>query len=274
VDSIQVASIAPGKAITERFEVAQEVIREAGKLANDYFRRVGTLAVRSKGLHDLVSEADVNTEKLIRERFATHFPEDAFFGEESGLTDINHASGIWVVDPIDGTQPFLCGMPNWCVSIAFVWNGILQFGLIYNPPCDELFAGGKGFPANVNEVPIRPSTGTDFSAGLVSIGFSPRSPHAFLFDSLTKLLAGKGMFYRSGSGALSLVYVGAGRLLGHVEPHMHSWDCLGAIAIIEAAGGKVNDYLIGNALLEGNPVIAGAPGVFDQLGPLLERGEG
>ncbi|RRA47666.1 inositol monophosphatase [Acidipila sp. EB88] len=269
-----VPSLAPNAAISQRFDMARQVIREAGTLANDYFREIGKLTVKSKGSHDLVSEADVNTEKLIREKFAMHFPDDAFFGEESGLTDLNHASGTWVIDPIDGTQPFLSGMPNWCVSIAFVWSGVLQFGLIYNPPHDELFTGGKGFPAYVNDVPIRPSTGTDFSAGLVSIGFSPRSPHSFLFDSLTKLLAGNGMFYRSGSGALSLVYVGAGRLLGHVEPHMHSWDCLGAIAIIEAAGGKVNAYLVGDALLKGNRVIAGAPGVFDQLCSLLERGEG
>jgi myo-inositol-1(or 4)-monophosphatase len=266
--------IVPNEVLRRRFEVAQEVIREAGTLANSYFRKIGSLTVKSKGSHDLVSEADVNTEKLIRERFAAHFPEDAFFGEETGMTDIDHASGIWVVDPIDGTQPFLCGMPNWCVSIAFLLNGTLEFGLIYNPPCDELFVGGKSFPATVNGVPLRTNPGTDFSAGLVSIGFSPRSPHAFLFDSLTKLLAGKGMFFRNGSGALSLVYVGAGRLLGHVEPHMHSWDCLGAIAIIEAAGGKVNDYLIGDSLRKGNRVVAGAPGVFDQLDTLLERGEG
>ena len=70
------------------------------------------------------------------------------------------------------------------------------------------------------------------------------------------------------------MYVGAGRLLGHVEPHMHSWDCLAAIAIIEAAGGKVNDYLVGDALLNGNRVIAGSPGVFDQLSTLLEPGDG
>lgn len=266
--------ITPSEALRKRYEIAQEVIRQAGVLANGYFRKIGNLTIKSKGSHDLVSEADVNTEKLIRESFAEHFPEDAFYGEESGLTDVGGASGIWVVDPIDGTQPFLSGMPNWCISIAFVQRGTLQFGLVYNPPCDELFAGGKGFPATLNGIAIRPNPGTDFSAGLVSIGFSPRSPHAFLFDSLTKLLAGRGMFFRNGSGALSLVYVGAGRLLGHVEPHMHSWDCLGAIAIIEAAGGKVNDYLVGDALLKGNRVVAGAPGVFDQLDTLLEHGEG
>jgi myo-inositol-1(or 4)-monophosphatase len=165
-------------------------------------------------------------------------------------------------------------MPNWCISIASVWKGVLEFGLVYNPSCDELFSGGKSFRSTINDAPVIPNPATAFAEGLVSIGFSPRSPHAFLFDSLTKLLAGGGMFLRNGSGALSLAYVGAGRLLGHVEPHMHSWDCLGALAFIEGAGVRANDFLIGDALVNGNEVIAGTPGIFDLLPPLLERKHG
>jgi myo-inositol-1(or 4)-monophosphatase len=262
----------PKDPVRMRFEIAQSVILEAGAFANEYFARIGTLTIKNKGTHDLVSEADLNTEVLIRNSLAKHFPEDAFFGEESGYTSLEAKRGVWVVDPIDGTQPFLSGMPNWCISIAYVLDGTLEFGLVYNPPCNELFSGGKGFPATVNGRPIAVHRGTDLSAGLVSIGFSPRSPHSFLFSSLTKLLDQRGMFFRNGSGALSLAYVASGRLLGHVEPHMHSWDCLGAIAIIEAAGGRVNDFLVGDALLKGNRVVAGSPAVFEQLESLLEIG--
>jgi myo-inositol-1(or 4)-monophosphatase len=255
--------------IRGRFEIAQSVILEAGALANEYFARIGTLTVRSKGSHDLVSEADVNTELLIRDSFKKHFPEDAFFGEESGYSRFEAGGGVWVVDPIDGTQPFLSGMPNWCISIAYMRDEILEFGLVYNPPCNELFAGGKAFPATVNGRPITVHSGTDLSAGLVSVGFSPRTPYSFLFNSLTKLLDQNGMFFRNGSGALSLAYVAGGRLLGHIEPHMHSWDCLGAIAIIEAAGGQVNEYLVGDALFKGNRVVAGSPALYAQLESLL-----
>ncbi len=262
--------------IQQRFSFAHEVILKAGAVADSYFSRLGSLTIKSKGAHDLVSEADVETETLIRQAIAQHFPADAFLGEESGFAAAGPEGGTgldggaWVVDPIDGTQPFLSGLPGWCVSIAFVHHGALQFGLVYNPPCRELFSGGKGFPARVNDTPLAASPATDFSSGLVSIGFSARTPHGFLFSSLTKLLAADGMFFRSGSGALSLAYVGAGRLLGHVEPHMHAWDCLGAMAIIEAAGGRVNDYLVGGALLSGNKVIAGAPALYDQLATLLD----
>ncbi|HEY9733436.1 MAG TPA: inositol monophosphatase [Drouetiella sp.] len=252
-----------------RFELAQSVIREAGELANGYFKKLSSLTVKAKGSHDLVSEADLNTELLIKETLAKHFPDDAFFGEETGASSLESARGIWVVDPIDGTQPFLFGMSNWCVSIAYVLDGVIEFGLIYNPPVDELFAGGIDFPATVNGAPIKPNPGTDFSAGLVSIGFSSRTSREFLFDSLTKLLDRKGMFFRNGSGALSLVYVAAGRLLGHVEPHMHSWDCFGAVAIIEAAGGKVNRFDVPEALLNGTRVVAGAVGVYEDLNQLV-----
>jgi myo-inositol-1(or 4)-monophosphatase len=253
-----------------RFEIARSIILEAGALANEYFGRLATLTVKSKGSHDLVSEADVQTEILIRDRFQKHFPEDAFLGEESGHSSLTAARGVWVVDPIDGTQPFLSGLPNWCISIAYVLNATIEFGLVYNPPCDELFAGGKNFPATVNGRPISIHPGTDLSAGMVSIGYSARLPYAFLFTAFTKLLEHKGMFFRNGSGALSLAYVAGGRLLGHVEPHMHPWDCLAAIAIIQAAGGRVNEFVVGDALLQGIRVVAGSPAVFDHLESLLE----
>ena len=63
--------------------------------------------------------------------------------------------GIWVVDPIDGTQPFILGMTSWCVSIGFMQDGVIQFGMVYAPARDELFAGGRGMPATLNGKPIR-----------------------------------------------------------------------------------------------------------------------
>jgi myo-inositol-1(or 4)-monophosphatase len=253
----------------ERFDAAKAVIMAAGALASDYFNEIGTLTVKVKGAHDLVSEADLNTEKLIRDSFAEQFPNDFFFGEETGLSSLEQGHGIWVVDPIDGTQPFLNGMPMWCISIAYVESGKIEFGLIYDPCRNELFAGGRDIPATLNGRPIAVHQGRDFSAGMVSIGYSARSPEDFLFSSLTKLIAQKGMFFRNGSGALSLAYVGAGRLLGHVEPHMNSWDCLAGIAIIEAAGGKVSNFLVGDALLKGNSLVAGTPSLFEGLSSLL-----
>ena len=112
--------------LEERFRLGLEVIRDAGELAHGYFNAREKLSVQTKGPQDLASEADLNTELLIRDRITKAFPEDAFLGEETPPTAYEDGQGIWVVDPIDGTQPFICGMSCWCVSIAFVRNGRLR----------------------------------------------------------------------------------------------------------------------------------------------------
>jgi myo-inositol-1(or 4)-monophosphatase len=91
--------------ILARFKVAQSVIRKAGSLANEYFRRLGSLTIKSKGSHDLVSEADVNTELLISSSFKEHFPDDSFFGEESGHTEFSAGHGIYRPYRRDPTFP-------------------------------------------------------------------------------------------------------------------------------------------------------------------------
>ena len=103
--------------IQERFDFASDLIQEAGALALHYFQRVDTLNLKIKGLQDMASEADVKTEALIRERLKSRFPEDAFLGEETGHTEFTSGQGIWVVDPVDGTQPFISGLSGWCVSV-------------------------------------------------------------------------------------------------------------------------------------------------------------
>jgi myo-inositol-1(or 4)-monophosphatase len=256
--------------LAARLAFAHALIREAGAMAAGYFQRLDSLAVEKKGVRDMLSEADLATERLIRGRLAASFPTDGFLGEESGHSVIDSTSGVWVVDPIDGTQPFISGLPNWCVSIAYVRDGRIEIGLVFDPTGDELFAAHRGRPATLNGRPIRPHAGRTLTDGIVSVGYSPRVEPARILPVLRKLLEQGGMFHRNGSGALSLCYVACGRLLGYVEPHINSWDCLAAIAVIEGAGGRTNDFLAGDALLRGNRIVAGPPAVFDQLAALLE----
>ncbi len=251
--------------ISARYDLCLTLIREAGALAHGYFQDISALTIKSKGPQDMVSEADLNTELLIKGRIAANFPEDAFLGEETGVTEFAEGQGIWVVDPIDGTQPFISGMSNWCVSIAFVQNSKVQFGMVYAPERNELFAGGAGHPATLNGNPVTRHPGKSLREGITGMGYNTRiTPEQFLrpFEGLLK--AG-GMFFRDGSGALNLSYVAAGRLLGYYEPHINSWDCLGAIGVIEAAGLRVNDFLANDGLTRGNTIIAGIPEVYDDL---------
>lgn len=258
--------------IYQRYSFAHGLVKEAGALALGYFNELESLTIKSKGLQDVVSEADLQTELLIKKRIAESFPEDAFFGEETGPSGIDDKRGVWVVDPIDGTQPFLSGMSCWCVSIAFVHDGKLQFGLVYAPKDDELFAGGLQAPATLNGKPIEPQKGKQLTDGVVSVGYNNRITPDDVLAVLERLLKAGGMYQRNGSGALCLCYVACGRLLGYVESHINSWDCLGAIAIIEAAGGKTNDFLADGGLAKGNPIIAGGPAIYPALVGLLEAG--
>ncbi len=248
-----------------RHILALDVIKEAGALAQGYFRNLSALTIKSKGLQDMVSEADLNCELLIKKRIFDAFPQDAFLGEETGVTAFEPGQGIWVVDPIDGTQPFISGMSNWCISIAYVQDGALQFGMVYCPERDELFTGGKGIDATLNGQPVIRHPGKTLREGITGMGYSTRlKPEVFLRPFEAFLREG-GMFYRDGSGALDLCYVACGRLIGYFEPHINSWDCLGAIAVIEAAGLRVNDFLANDGLTKGNPIVAGVPEVYEDL---------
>ncbi len=251
-----------------RYDFGLGLIREAGALALGYFRRLGTLTVTSKGVQDMASEADVEVERMIRGRLAAAFPEDAFLGEESGRTAYAPGRGIWVVDPIDGTQPFVNGMTSWCVSIAFVEGGRVRMGFVNSPARDELFAGAIGRKATLNGEAIAVRKARGVQEGMLAVGYSPRVGPAEFLPAFERILAAGGMFYRDGSGALALCYVACGRLIGYVEPHINSWDCLGALAVIEAAGGVSNDFLAGEGLWRGAPLVAGSPEIYPALDAL------
>jgi len=255
--------------LARRYGFAQDLVVRAGAMALEYFQKLQTLTIRSKGLQDMATEADTDVETMIREAIADAFPEDAFLGEETGRMILGDASAIWVVDPIDGTQPFISGMSGWCVSIALVVGGVLQFGIVNAPARDELFAGRAGEGATLNGGRLVMRDHHSVSEGLVVAGYSPRvRPHVFL-PSFQRLLDAGGMFYRDGSGALNLCYVAAGRLIGYFEHHINSWDCLGALAVIEAAGGAHSDFLADDGLWIGNVLIAGSRPLMPELARIL-----
>lgn len=255
--------------IADRLRTAERVISEAGEIALAHFRRLSELTVRSKGVQDMVTEADVAVEALIKERLAAAYPTDAFLGEETGHADFPGSTGIWVVDPIDGTQPFVSGLRTWCVSMAYVRDGKVLLGLVNNPAGQELFVGAVGHPATLNGQPIGPSAATAVDQGLTFLGCSSRVGPEDVVPVLDRLLRAHGMFVRNGSGALGLCDVACGRLVGFVEPHINSWDCLGAVAVLEAAGCRVNDYLTPASLLAGGKIIAATPAAYDQLVEIL-----
>jgi myo-inositol-1(or 4)-monophosphatase len=255
-----------------RFQAAQDVAREAGLLARGYFTERGSLAIRTKGRQDVVTDADIAVENLIRARLGSLFPEDAFLGEESGTADARRADGMWVVDPIDGTQEFSLGIRQWCVSIAFIIGNRLEIGVVYDPNSDELFAALSDHGATLNGHAIEVSDASGLDEGVVALEYSNRTQAADLIHVLSALLDAGGTYSRGGSGALALCYVACGRLLGFIELHMQSWDCLAALLLIREAGGRTNDFLTERSLLHGNLVVASSPQLYDAVTSLLPQG--
>ena len=251
----------------KRLQFTCDTAREAGALALRYFSDLGSLTVRNKGVQDMATEADVNTEAVIRKALESCYPDDAFLGEESSDDfEISEAPGTWIVDPIDGTQPFICGMRTWCISIAYYVGNSVQLGVIYDPSNDEMFAAVKGQGATLNGKPIHVADVESVADGLVSVGYSTRVTPEETLGPLTRLLHAQGMYHRSGSGALSLAYVAAGRLAGYFEPHMCAWDLAAGELLVREAGGRSNDCLSDvQGLIDGSLIVAAAAGIYDEL---------
>lgn len=255
--------------LDDKFAFAAGLVEEAGAVAMSYFRDRDSLTITFKGRQDMASEADVATEHLIRQQLALRFPDDAFLGEETGRTEVAGAQGIWVVDPIDGTQPFVHGLTSWCVSIAYVRAGVVEMGFVNAPARAELFIGRRGGPATLNGDEISVGKAGRLDEGILGIGYSPRIGADDIVPIIDRALRDGAMFYRDGSGTLDLCYVACGRLIGYVEPHIQAWDSLAAAGILEAAGGQVNDVLSGDAMWVGAPIVASTPALYPTLVALM-----
>lgn len=249
-----------------RFALAQSIAQEAGAVALDYYNKRETLVIETKrDPQDVVSIADREVENLIRDRVAAAHADDGFLGEEYGLA--TGTSGYtWVVDPIDGTGPFVNGMPNWCVSIAVIFDGQPVIGVISAPCHNELYcaASGKGATLNGKALTLDPSR--NIRNAVTGIGANNYVTPAFVGQMVEALLEAGGNFVRNGSGALMLAYVAAGRLVGYYEPYMHAWDCMAGFCLVKEAGGWFHPFPTdGEKLTKGAPVLAAAPGAIDDL---------
>ncbi len=160
------ASVEDERQLEARFEFASGLIRDAAALALEHYRDLDSPTITDKGRQDMATEVDSEVERLIRGRLAERFPGDAFLGEETGRTDVLGSDSIWVVDPIDGTQPFIYGMTPWCVSIALVSRGELEMGFVSAPARDELFVGRRGGRGTLNDRPISVRAATRLDGGV------------------------------------------------------------------------------------------------------------
>jgi myo-inositol-1(or 4)-monophosphatase len=265
--------------------VAVEAARMAGALLQERAQR-GAEEVTSKSTPtDLVSEADIASERAIRELLAVRRPEDGFVGEESGSAE--SSSGLsWVVDPLDGTVNFLFGIPQWCVSVAVRDSEGTLAGAVYDPNRDELFTASKNGRAElrargvVRELhgPLRAAARSE------SLGKSQSSARGELqsamvatglaYDAdvreaqgrvLARLVGRVRDIRRFGSAALDLTWTAAGRYDAYFERSVKQWDIAAGALICERAGLRVVELPVFENLPWG--ILVGPPDLVD---PLLE----
>lgn len=249
--------------LDERLDFAVRIAVEAGGLAT---RMRGTLrAVEAKSAIDFCTEADRAVEQLIRSRVTGRFG-DAMIGEEYGG---EAGDSLWVVDPIDGTSGYIHGTGRWCVSIAYMRAGRIELGVIYAPADDRLFAARRGGGALLNGRPIEVSRLRHGAEPVVELGWSERRPLGAYCALLLRLGAIGAEFRRHGSGALGLAEVACGLSDGYAELHINAWDALAGILLVQEAGGRTSDFLAGDGLRRGNPLVAATPELFGAIAPLV-----
>lgn len=251
------------EAIASRHLHACSLARQAGSEALTFFNQRDALVVEAKhSPQDVVSRADREIEGLIRHAITNQFPDDAIVGEEAAPR--SGTSGFtWVIDPIDGTMPFLSGLPHWCVAIALVHQGHTVVAATYAPVSAILYDARSGAGFRVNEDPHQISEHLTLANAMSAIGASHRPPPAQVGKVIEKLLKAGGAFYRNGSGAMMLAQVAAGHLAAYYEPHMHAWDCLGGLLMIEEAGGHTLAFNATEMLNQGGQVLGAAPHAYE-----------
>jgi len=261
--------------MTDRYEFARALARKAGAVALDYWRRRDELVVELKGPGDFVSLADREVETLIRSEIAVAFPGDAFLGEETAAQFTaqlaNKVDRCWVVDPIDGTHNFLRGIPYWNVAIAYVEDGRATIGAVFDPPHDELFhatrGGGAWSDAGGRTSRLHAAATAALPGAYVALGHHDRSVSPAYLELRRKLMDAGAAMRNFGSAALQLSHVAAGRLDGFIELELSIWDAIGALVIVEEAGGYAAPFLPARPTAKA-PCLACAPGIAQLLGDL------
>jgi myo-inositol-1(or 4)-monophosphatase len=235
-------------------DTAVSIAREAGTLLSQYLER--KVAFETKGEHDLVTEADRASEKLIVERLRSQFPSHDIVAEEGG----GHLRGSeyrWYVDPLDGTTNFAHGFPIFNVTLALERAGELIAGVILDPTRNEVFAAEKGAGATLNGAPIHVSKTARLDESLVATGFPSRKRHqnvnVHFYHQLGMQTHG---VRRAGAAAIDLAYVACGRLDAFWEFKLQPWDMAAGILMVEEAGGRCTDMAGQPRSLDGPHLLA------------------
>jgi myo-inositol-1(or 4)-monophosphatase len=265
----------------ELLGLAIEAARMAGALLLERERTGAEAEISSKSTPtDLVSEADLASERAIRELLATRRPYDGFVGEEGGSSVASESGLSWIVDPLDGTVNFLFGIPQWCVSVAVADDSEVLAGVVYDPNRDELFSATRGGAAQLQgpdrttalhtrEAAVGPSAASARDSGalgsaMVATGlYYDARVRAAQAKVLARLVDRVRDIRRFGSAALDLAWTAAGRYDAYYERGVQRWDVAAGALICREAGLSVVELAPDGDLPAG--ILAARPALAERL---------
>ena len=216
------------QSISANLNIMIKAAEKASKALIRDFGEIEKLQVSIKGPTDFVSNADLKAEKIIIEELKKARPYYSIISEEDGSETNKDKNNIWIIDPIDGTTNFLHGIPHFAISIALKTGNEIVSGLIYDPIKDEMFYAEKDSGAFFNNQRIRVSKKREFNSCLFATG----GPSGNEIDLPLR---------KTGSAALDMAYVAAGRLDGYFQNGLNLWDIAAGIILIKEAGGIINE---------------------------------
>jgi myo-inositol-1(or 4)-monophosphatase len=254
----------------ELLELATSAAQRAGELLLEHYERAATGVDAKSTPTDLVSDADRESERLIKDLIAKERPDDGFLAEESEAESAR-SEVTWIIDPLDGTVNYLFRIPAWCVSIAARDPSGMVAGVVHDPNRGETFAASRGSGATLNGGAIAVSDKTELSRALVGTGFAYDVPTRTAQAAVVqRVLPRVRDIRRGGSAALDLSYLACGRLDGFYEAHMMAWDKSAGVLLIEEAGGVVSPLTDPSGVSDG--VIAANPALHPALQQLVLGG--
>tara|TARA_Y100001970_G_scaffold286964_1_gene410428 strand:+ start:5347 stop:6132 length:786 start_codon:yes stop_codon:yes gene_type:complete len=227
-----------------QFNLMYKACMKASKTLIRDFGEIEKLQVSEKGPGDFVTASDKRVEKIIIDELNIENSKYSVLCEERGQIVGGNKEKRWVIDPIDGTTNFLNGVPHFAISIAYEEKGEIISGIIFDPIKNEIFFAEKGQGAYLNNVRTRVSNKSDFKNSLLVTGgprFTSKLRDKIFKEYIELSQVVRPPIRKSGSAALDLAYVAAGRYDGGWQRELNYWDVAAGIIIIKESGGYIEN---------------------------------